>query len=670
MEEPWDELMGPPVMGGSNTTHPIAPDPASLVRNPQSSASPPASLFRGQPDLNVSGSAIALPQRWSQHAEDPSASQAATAQAVYSASNAAVLRSESMGSAFDNDAAMDEAGPFDTRASTDDDKSVDSDIGREYDERYHDSIRQEALRMLEVADADAHYSVHRTITGGFTAQAKSMGSTRRTKSALQALNVTAQRSSQRRPDYSIRSREDEEYGETGNVVDIEGLEARSAASSANTGTTSTWSSRYSMDNTLLALTGGSMKRPWNTESNEGAEQERFSASNLFGSSPVKSTQIFGSGFAFRQQHVFGKQNASAERNIHDGVWKESSSSPMKNPRLKTWQDQLLEKKRKQRRCAFIMVLILLCVVIPFVSIMSARSKRDQSVSTESNNGSINDTPNEEPSIPGEPALHEECTFFVTANIPYNDEEEILLKNQLAAVHKTAQFVVHLGNVHDTEVTECDTSTYTDVANLIEDASPTAVFVVPGEEDWNNCPDPDGAWDAWISTFELFNQRWAEFEKPDQPRTIIDGSPTTVFRQEGQLENWAFRHHGVLFIGVHVVGGTVPDQDEFDDRNDFNYAWVEGMSRQHEPVIRAVVVFGNGEPSYTPNLHFFGQTGTFWHSFSKPTLYVHTSSSGSSIKYYNPFENVPNVWAASVPKTSETTPMRIHVGMGDQPFTVG
>jgi hypothetical protein len=656
MEEPWDELMGPPAMGGTNTTHPIAPDPSALVRNSQSTASPPAAVFRNQPDLNASGSAIALPRRWSQHAEDPSASQAATAQAVYMASNAAVLRSESMGSAFDNDAAMDESGPFDTRTSTDDDKSVDSDIGREYDERYHDSIRQEALRMLEVADADAHYSVHRTITGGFTAQAKSMGSQRRTKSALQALNVTAQRS-QRRPvvEYSIRSREDQEYGETGGVVDMEGLEARSAASSAETGATSPWSSRYSMDNTLLALTGGSMKRPWYTDAVEG-EQERLSAANLFRNSPVKSTQIFGSGFAFRQQHVFGKQSATAERNIHDGVWKESSS-PMNNPRLKTWQDQLLEKKRKQRRCAFILVLILFCIVIPFVSIWSARSKQKQSISSESNSGST------------EPASNEECTFFVTSNIPYNDNEEVLLKQQLALVRHSAQFVVHLGNIQEVVVTQCDSDAYTEVANLIEDASPVAVFVVPGEDDWNNCPDPDKAWNDWVSTFELFNQRWAQFEQYNQPRTIIDGTPTTVFRQNGQLENWAFLHHDVLFIGVHVVGGTVPDQSEFDQRNDNNYAWVVRMSQQHESEIRAVVVFGNGEPTYQPNIHFFAEAATFWHTYTKPTLYVHASSNGTNTRYYKPYENLSHVWAAAVVKTADDSPVRIQVGTGDQPFTV-
>lgn len=660
MEEPWDELMGPPVMGGTNSTHPIAPDPSTLVRNAQSTSSPPAAVFRNQPDLNASGSAIALPRRWSQHEQDPAASQAATAQAVYMASNAAVLRSESMGSAFDNDTAMDESGPFDTRTSTDDDKSVDSDIGREYDERYHDSIRQEALRMLEVADADAHYSVHRTITGGFTAQAKSLGSQRRTKSALQALNVTAQRS-QRRPavDYSIRSREDQEYGESGGVVDMVGLEARSAASSADTGTTSPWSSRYSMDNTLLALTGGSMTRPWNTDAVEG-EQERLSAANLFRNSPVKSTQIFGSGFAFRQQHVFGKQSAAAERNIHDGVWKESSSSPMNNPRLKTWQDQLLEKKRKQRRCAFILFLILLCFVIPFISIWSARSKQKQIVSSESNNGSMNDT---------EPTSSEECTFFVTSNIPYNDNEELLLTHQLALVHRSAQFVVHLGNIQDVDTTQCDSDTYTNVANLIEDASPVAVFVVPGEDDWNNCPDPDRAWDDWVSTFELFNQRWAVFEHYNEPRTVIDGTPTTVFRQDAQLENWAFLHHGVLFIGVHVVGGTIPDQDEFDERNDYNYDWVERMSRQHDSETRAVVIFGNGEPSYEANGHFFAQVGTFWHTYSKPTLYVHASGSGSSTRYYKPYENLAHVWAAAVVKTADDSPVRIQVGTGIQPFTV-
>jgi hypothetical protein len=248
-----------------------------------------------------------------------------------------------------------------------------------------------------------------------------------------------------------------------------------------------------------------------------------------------------------------------------------------------------------------------------------------------------------------------------------------LTHNLAKISATALFSVHLGNVHNANVTECDASTYDEVANLIEDGSPRAVFVVPGEEDWSNCPDPDTAWESWMSTFEIFNQRWAS-NVDTKPMTLIDGEPTTIFREKDQLENWAFVHKGVLFIGVHVVSGTVPDQDEFDDRNENNYKWVVGMSHQHDLAIRAVVIFGNGEPANVANQRFFTQVATFWSTFTKPILYLHTAStrtsSSSKTKKYQPFVNLPHVWVTQLAKTTENSPLRIQVGLGDKPFTIG
>jgi hypothetical protein len=686
MEEPWDELMGPPptnlngVMGGSDASHPVSRIPpssnATAIRANSSSA-PPAAMFRST-SLNQSGSAIVLPARQRSNNDDVSSTRAILR--VDSTDDNTVTTNKSGGSAFDDDAAMDEGAGQYRQNVDDDDRSVDSDIGREYDARnlQHDTIRQEALRMLEVADADSNYSVHRTITGGFTAQAKSISNNqRRTKSALQALNFTAQRTKigKRYSDFATspsstttsHNRDDDEYGETtGNVVDVMGIEARSAATSASpTNKHSNWSSRYSIDSTMLAMSGGSTQsRPWAGDyTTRSTSNERLAAKNLFHSSPTSSPQVFGSGFNFRQQHVFGKQRA--EKNIHaDGLFNEASStSPMSNPRLKTWQDQLIEKKRQQRRCALAILAILLCTLIPMITLLTSH-KKAHNVTIES--GSVSDGTNTM-----DEANQGTLIFYATANTPFTTDEEGQLQRNLAAIAQSnAHFSVHLGSIHDSKASPCDTTTYNRVANLIEDASPRPVFILPGEEDWNNCEDPDSAWDAWISIFELYNQRW------DLTRAI-DGEPITVYRQFNQLENWAFPVKGVLFIGVHVVNGHVPSKTEFQQRNRMNVQWVRGMSKKYESEVRAVVVCGNGQPGRPSNVNFFTTMSSFWSNFSLPTLYVHsviptssnTYNNTQSYNYYHPFTDLQHVWAVQLEKTSENLPLRIQIGMGDEPFTI-
>ena len=691
MEEPWDELMGPPptssnsnsnVMGGSNSTHPIGRGPTVRTNTP---SAPPANMFRNN-SLNLSGSAIALPQPPPQQQrsfrDDHSSTNSILR--VESTDEVTVNTNKSGGSAFEDDDVMDEgAGKHD-----EDDRSVDSDIGREYDERnlQHDTIRQEALRMLEVADADTNYSVHRTITGGFTAQAKSIsGNPRRTKTALQALNFTAQRTNigKRFSDYATSpsstngDRDDYEYGETSgrSVVDMIGIGERSASSSASPdgkNSSNNWSSRYSIDSTMLAMSGGSMQpRPWSSDYSNNptssSSNERFAARNLFRNSPASAPQIFGSGFSFRQQHVFGKQHE--ERNIHaDGVFNDSSAtSPMNNPRLKTWQDQLIEKKRQQRRCILAILLILMCTLIPMITLISAHSKK-QSMSGDAQNYISFDSSKHNEVTPTVTNTHEEVAFYVTANLPFTSEEISQMENNFATVSESdALFLVHLGNIHNSDVTACENTIYTRVADLMEDASTLPIFILPGEEDWNDCEDPEEAWDAWISTFELYNQRW-------DMTTAADGEALTVFREKNQLENWAFVVKGVLFVGVHVVNGIVPDSNEFRQRNKLNMQWVKGMSKHHEAAIRAVVVCGNAQPGHNTNAGFFSTVDLFWRNFTKPTLYVHTTginteNSATAAKYYQPFKDLTNVWAAQIEKTSDNLPIRIEVGLGDNPFTI-
>ena len=639
-------------------------------------AGPPANAF------NASGAAVSLPHRWSQHETDEKEATQATANAVYMASSAAARRESSRRSSANSSvASRNSAFEDDDMVDTDaeyrkefEDPIVDDDdaIGKVYDAvTDHESIRQEALRMLEVADADQHYSVHRTITGGFTAQARPLGGSGSKKpKALSALRFTAGARKGGYRDFTASgsplSREDYEYGESNeSVVDVVGMEQRALGNAeANSpdknkdGSSSNWSNRYSLDNTMLAMSGGAMKMGSGSSgnANNDTSSERFSARNLFGGSPTKSSQVFGSGFSFRQKHVFGKQGAVAVMNNGGNLqqsWTDASdldgTLSSNGNRLKTWQEQLLHKKRQQRRLLLCVCSVLLLVIVPLAAVVGHQETNQQQaasapavvVPSDGTNGGV--------------------TFYVTADVPYNANEEADLVHELAHIALSTSFAVHLGNIQNAEVTGCVTGQYQTVADLLEEHSPRTVFVVPGQEDWNNCPDPVAAWDQWYDNFQFFNDRWDDTANYDE---------FEVFHQKDLLENWGFLHREVLFLGVHVVNGNVPDSEEFKNRHTKSYQWVSEMALEFVQKIHAVVVFGNAKPGFPQGLDFFAPLEDFMRTFDTPMLYVHAASGQGGIEENHPFVDSPHLTALQVETGINTPPLRVNVGYGDNVFVFG
>lgn len=691
MQEPWDELMGPPSPRRDPSESAAVPQPETpmvAVRQQSNGSSPPAALFRtssnssGPPAaaFNNSGAAVALP--WSQRSTSSSGGGSSVASRTGSAfeDEDMVISGEAAGIADPSRGLHHhfEIGSAKSNDSSDDDEFA---IGRAYDID-HDHIRQEALRMLEVADADEHYSVHRTITGGFTAQAKSLGHQKRTKTALRGLHHLAAR----RPKINTHNHQQQPFfDDSGNapeaamstttrnmrdgydyqdesVVDVVGLEERSAFAAAaetpysNHHTNNSWSSRYSIDSTMLAMSGGAMKQKLDRMDREHHHKsERFSARNMFGNSPkeTRSPQIFGSGFAFRQQHIFGKQNVvtsippASNNNLQAAVWSDHAGTPA-NHSPKTWQEQLLHKRQQQRRWLVAICLVVLCFLVTFVSVSSHQKKRNNPSSSSSivvpadgTNGSV--------------------TFAVVADTPYTTDAEDKLKHNLASAFRTTAFSVHLGNLQNVSETECSSSTYTRVADLLEVSSPETIFVVPGEQDWNDCPNPGSAWAAWKQSFLYFDQRWDNTANVNKFR---------VYRQQSHHENWAFVYSNVLFVGVHVVNGVVPNQTEFADRNALNYRWVMGMCTEHSTAINAVVVFGNAKPGYPENVAFFAPLELFWITYVKPILYVHASSGFGASETHQPFADLSHVLAARIENDPNKPPIQINVGSGENPFIIG
>lgn len=528
----------------------------------------------------------------------------------------------------------------------------------EDDTRSPDQIRQEALMMLEVCDdqlSSSAYSVHRTVTGGYSASHRSLGSQKRVPTALSGLSFAAAGKTKRASYFdnvndmaqpSNYARDDYEYGDE-DLVDVIAMENRSSASrpateSKSSSTSNNWSSRYSVDNTLLALSGGSVSSSkFLDKLDKEHSRERASARNLFASSPheTRDAQIFGSGFSFRQKYVFGKQNVTVgQPNLQSVYIDERSSLPPASPR-KSWQDQVA-RKRRERRWFAMLVGALLVIAITVASVLGMR-KRQAIWNSQAG-----------------PIPEGAVAFYVTSDVPYTEADEEKMVHDLEVLKNSdseTKFLVHLGNIQKASVTLCQPSRYHDVALMLSN-SPVPTFVLPGEEDWVNCADQNRAWKAWVSSFFMFDKQYSyDFE---------------VARQIDRMENFAFVESGVLFIGVHVVGGRRYSDSEIVQRNAMNLEWILNMAEDFADEARAIVVFGNARPGLPQNEDFFQQAVSYLQETGLPSLYVHANSGrGDGIQEYQPFVGASRVMALQVDQGGDNPPTRIVVGDGARPFLI-
>jgi hypothetical protein len=604
------------------------------------------------------------------------------------------------------------------------------------------SIRQEALKMLEVADdhlAGSPYSVHRTLSGGFMAThrmlsghpddgepgdlragSRGSGTGRRFPAALSGLAYTAPPpaagSSGRFPyrddpqyamednastaSYASSTRDHYAGGGYGRgddeeedaVVDVIAMERRNAsyaprsssfagAGSAadGTGGSKPWSSRYSIDRTLLNLSGGSTSSGHNQrflDSMDRAHQrERQAARNMFGSAPegAKSAGIFGSaGYNFRSKYVFGKQGVSvpsSSQNLYatEGGAGSSSSLPPAVPR-KSWHEQLMAKRR-QRKIGIGVAVALLVFIVAMSSVLarnksstsSALSPDAPSVEVSEGNGDGNDRGPSDAEANQEKHL---LSFFATSDVPYTSSDRDKFKSDLAKLNPDdSSFLIHLGNIQKASESKCAPEVYPEVAGLFLNSSRITTFVIPGQEDWANCPDQDAAWDAWEGSFSHFSQRFRR--------------KFPVYHQTTRTENIAFLSSGVYFVGIHVVAGSPyssnNDPNERAFRNGENIVWIKKMVSLEAGNATAVVIFGNAKPNGEDNQSFFNSMAIFLKQVGLPTLYVHASdvaTTGDGSQWlYQPFSSAGNVLALQVPQGGSNPPVRISVGAGSKTFVI-
>ena len=690
-DEPFDELMGPSpaarikmLQQKSQVAPPthvvVSPEPSPVSSTSTRSASgPPTSAFSNSSSGPPSGAfSNHTSDRWAQYEKDGAKlrqeSEIATGRAVYAAAeraadrnteimqNQSALRSSSMNSPVEDRMSTagaslphpDEAkfgrgsGGFSFTSSRRSQRPAEDETV--YDA--HDRVRAEALKVLEmVDDVNVSAPIRTTRSGGFTTDPEPK---KRVPARLSGLSFTNNRSSQssrgsqssyQDPRWTIDDVDDDEDAMV-NVVQRERTAGRqTSASTDDSSNKSTWSSRYSVNQSLMDLnTGGFSNTKEILDNMDHKEQQRMekSARNMFRTSPHQTTpqspKIFGNGFAFKAKNVFGKKETVDPKNVNlQTVWMDVNlqtngrSLPVPPLERKHRGPVTIEQARKRRRvCIGVIISVVLVAIIASVAGTQAPKNGTAQAWLDPN----------------------AVKFYVTADVPYDAGQEDKITRDLETIPGDADFVIHLGNIQDASITLCPQQAYISARAILR-ASPVPVFVLPGPNDWTNCPRPDLALNDWNDNLGYFERNFVH--------------SFGVTHQLGNEENFGFLEKGVLFIGLHLVGGRKHNKEEWRVRHAKNVRWVEEQLAQvPRDKYRALIFLANARPSQQHE-DFFAEIFDDINILGKPVLYVHANAGSGKFEQYAPFKEASNLVAVQVQSGGSNPLMRVAVGEGQNPF---
>jgi len=210
-------------------------------------------------------------------------------------------------------------------------------------------------------------------------------------------------------------------------------------------------------------------------------------------------------------------------------------------------------------------------------------------------------------------------FSVMGDVPRNTFEDTLIQKQIIAHNRysPSEFMLHVGDIKGGK-TPCTEDQYSKVAGYLKKLK-VPTFIVPGDNEWNDCENPEQAWVYWTKHFLRFEDNWNHHYR--------------VIRQDGRLENMAWIVKGVLMIGLNLQGGRIHNQAEWDNRHKECAAWIAKQLAKHKRSTRAAVIFFQAHPDAKHTL-FMEPFRISVRKFEKPVLLIH--GDGHRWLYDNPW----------------------------------
>jgi len=232
------------------------------------------------------------------------------------------------------------------------------------------------------------------------------------------------------------------------------------------------------------------------------------------------------------------------------------------------------------------------------------------------------------------------TFYAMGDVPYEPQEDRLLPSQIADLPDDGQFVVHVGDIKSGS-TPCDEAVFQKVSGMLSECR-TPVFIIPGDNEWNDCADPSQAWTFWNQYFRRFDRRWNHV--------------FPIFRQIEHEENFSFVINDVLFVGINLVGGHIHDPAEWKERHADDLQWIQRNLTQFGETVNSMVLFGHATPKEA-HADFFEPFQPHATAFGKPILYLH--GDGHNWVHDRPFA-AKNILRVQVDQGGKAPPLQVQI----------
>jgi hypothetical protein len=222
------------------------------------------------------------------------------------------------------------------------------------------------------------------------------------------------------------------------------------------------------------------------------------------------------------------------------------------------------------------------------------------------------------------------TFCVIADVPYFDSEAAMLPSQIRDQMEDCEFLVHLGDIMRGEI-PCDDVHYVAIKEMMMESTVPA-FIVPGDNEWNDCGNnmmAEVAWDKWTNYFTRMEDNWNH--------TI------PVVRNLDYPENFYFIQKRTLVFGLNIVGGRVHDIDEWKTRLTAEAEWVKAVVQMNiHSNADGVIVMAHAKPTEDHNQFFNPLRRLIRDDLANEVPFLYLHGDGHAYMYTRGFLNQPKL----------------------------
>lgn len=176
------------------------------------------------------------------------------------------------------------------------------------------------------------------------------------------------------------------------------------------------------------------------------------------------------------------------------------------------------------------------------------------------------------------------------------------------------FLFHLGDLQYALEDQCREGAYKEASAILKQ-SPVPVFVLPGDNDLNDCPNHDRGEAMWNKYFDRPDATWGRKRHG-----------LSVTRWGALDESFSFAHRGVLYLGLNMVGGRPYSDREKRERHAEHLRQARrllGRARVDDDVA-VVVLLAHARPRSYHDDFFEGEEGfvSLVRQLGKPVVHLH------------------------------------------------